>query len=77
MLLKFHKENIFIKKETPTQMFSCEFCRIYENIYFEEQLRMAASDCSGNYCFLAKDIVAFFFVSVYRFPSQVLMKLLP
>ena len=24
----------FIKKETPAQMFSCEFCEIFKNTYF-------------------------------------------
>ena len=29
----------FIKKETPTQMFSCEFCEIFKNTFFIEHLR--------------------------------------
>ena len=29
-------------KETPTQVLSCEFCKIFKNNYFEELLRMAA-----------------------------------
>ena len=28
--------------EVPTQVFSCEYCKIFKNIYFED-LRMAAS----------------------------------
>ena len=28
-------------KKTPTQMFSCEICEIFQNIYFEH-LRMTA-----------------------------------
>ena len=24
----------FIKKETPAQVFSCEFCEIFKNTYF-------------------------------------------
>ena len=29
----------FIKKKTPTQVFSYEFCRIFQNIFFTEHLR--------------------------------------
>ena len=25
-------------KETPTQLFSCEYCEIFKTIYFEEHL---------------------------------------
>ena len=30
---------VFIKKETLAQMFSCEFCEIFKNIFFVEHLR--------------------------------------
>ena len=30
-------------KETPTQVFSCEYCEIFKNTYFEEHLQTAAS----------------------------------
>ena len=30
-------------KNTPTQLFSCEFCEIFKNTYFEEHLRTTAS----------------------------------
>ena len=33
----------FIKKETSTQVFSCEYCDTFKNTYFEEHLRTAAS----------------------------------
>ena len=33
----------FIKKETLAQVFSCEFCEIFKNMYFEDHLRKAAS----------------------------------
>ena len=41
---KFHRktplsESRFLKKETPTQVFSCEICEIFKNTYFEEHLR--------------------------------------
>ena len=29
--------------ESPTQVFSCEYCEIFKNTYFEEHLRTAAS----------------------------------
>ena len=32
-------------KETPAQVFSCEYCEISPNIYFEERLQMATSVC--------------------------------
>ena len=32
----------FIKKETPTQVFSCEICEI-KNTHFEEHVRTTAS----------------------------------
>ena len=31
-----------IKKDTPTQVFSCEFCEIFKDTYFEEHLWTAA-----------------------------------
>ena len=34
----------FIKKENPTQVFSCEFCKVFKNSYFVEYLQTAASD---------------------------------
>ena len=35
----------FIKKETLSHMFSCEFCEISLNTFFTEHIRTAASDC--------------------------------
>ena len=40
----FHKKGVlktydFIKKETPTQVFSCKFGEIFKNNYSEEHLR--------------------------------------
>ena len=31
-------------KETPTQVFSCEYYKIFKNTYFEKHLRAAAPD---------------------------------
>ena len=39
-LIKLHK---LYWKETPTQMFSCEFCDNFKNTYLEEHLQMVAS----------------------------------
>ena len=33
----------FIKKETPPQMLSCEFCNIFQNTHFVKHLQIAAS----------------------------------
>ena len=30
------------QKETPTQVFSCEYCELFKNNYFEKHLQMAA-----------------------------------
>ena len=35
--------SLFTKKKTLTQMFFCEYCEIFRNIYFEEHLQTAAS----------------------------------
>ena len=29
----------FIKKETPTQMFSCEICEVFQNIFLKNNCR--------------------------------------
>ena len=46
-ILQNSKENTctcnFIKKETLTQMFSCEFCEISKNTFFTEHLWVTAS----------------------------------
>ena len=34
----------FIKKETLTQVFSCEFCEIFKKTIFTEHMRTAASE---------------------------------
>ena len=37
-------EGVFI---TPAQLFSCEYCEIFQNVYFEEHLRTTAlEECS-------------------------------
>ena len=42
----------FISKETPAQMFSCEFCELYKNTYFEEHPRTAGSEIPARRCAL-------------------------
>ena len=32
------------EKETPTQVFSCEYCEIFKNTYFEEYLHAAVTE---------------------------------
>ena len=46
-LLKFIRPQAcnFIKKETLTQVFSCEFCEIFKNSLFTEHLQATASTC--------------------------------
>ena len=38
-----------LKKETLTQVFSCEYCEIYKNTYFEEHLQKGASEEENSY----------------------------
>ena len=38
------------QKETPTQVFSCEFFATFKNTYFEEHLQMTASISGVNIC---------------------------
>ena len=35
----------FIKKETLAQVFSCNFCETFKNIFFTEHLRTTVSEC--------------------------------
>ena len=45
MFRKIHTEVCnFIKRETLAQLFSYEFCEIFKNKFFTEQLRVTASD---------------------------------
>ena len=38
------KPATLLKKETPTQVFSCEFCEIFKNTFPTEHFQAAASD---------------------------------
>ena len=40
-------KNLFLQlnqKETPAQVFSSEYCKIFKNTYFEKHMRTAASE---------------------------------
>ena len=41
----------FIKKVTPAQVFSCEFCEIFENSFFAEHLWVSASAHYTSSCY--------------------------
>ena len=34
--------------ETPTQVFSCEYCELYKNSFFEEHLRLTTEETTGS-----------------------------
>ena len=38
------------EKENPPQVFSCKYCKILKNSYFEENQRTAASALIITYC---------------------------
>ena len=44
----------FIKK-TPVQVFSCEFCEIFKNTYFVENLRAAVPEDTGQVIIVSED----------------------
>ena len=60
------KHEGLIKNETPTQVVSCEFCKIFKNTYFEENLRTATS--AVNY--FRKKFHFFMLDSVLNTPFQ-------
>ena len=57
----------FIKKETLTQVFSCEFCKISKNTFYTESLRMTASVVTYPFYFIFNSffltIISMFFLS--------------
>ena len=42
----------FIKKRTPTQVFSCGVCKVFKNTYFEEYLRTTAFVVSFSWLYV-------------------------
>ena len=50
LLIKLHALGLQLyQKETSTQVFSCEYCKILKNTCFEEHLRTAASVLYKNF----------------------------
>ena len=43
----------FIKKETLTKVFSCEFCEIFKNTFFYRTPQVTASDCFWSFVVLS------------------------
>ena len=47
-ITQYSQENtcgvFFQQKEVATQVFSCEYCKIFKKTYFEDYLRKAASE---------------------------------
>ena len=61
---QIYLKNLAAKKETPAQVFSYEYCKMFKNTYFEEHLRTAAS---GNVCsFFAMIFDMFVLVIVHK-----------
>ena len=46
----------FIYKEIPTQVFSDEYCELYQNTYFVEDLQMAGSETPVRQPFFNKNL---------------------
>ena len=48
-LIKLEASGLQIyQTETPTQVFPCDYCKVFKKTYFEEHLRTAASVCSKD-----------------------------
>ena len=45
---KTSRLELYLERETPTQFFSCKFCKIFEITYFIEHLRTAVSAFWGT-----------------------------
>ena len=83
--VRWKKACNFIKKETPTQLFSCEFCYILKNTFLTEHLRVTVSDhrrCDTKKAENTDAWVSFNKVQVFRTenllketPTQVFLKI--
>ena len=51
----------FMKKETLAQVFSCEFCKIFKNSFFTENLRVTASNFSISMLLLEPELLKYLF----------------
>ena len=60
-----------IKKETPSQVFSCQFCDIFKNIFFIEHLRwlllptLKPLDSLRQLCKSISKLVTVYFISTF------------
>ena len=60
-----------IEKETPSQVFSCQFCEIFKNIFFIEHLRglrlptLKPLDSQRQLCKWISKLVTVYFISVF------------
>ena len=41
-------KKVILKRETPTQVLSCEFCEIFKNAFFAEHLWTTASEKTAS-----------------------------
>ena len=65
-LIKLQSETCnFIKKETPTHVFSSEFSEMFKNFFFKEHLRVNASANDFN-LFFRLNVIALQFFAVYK-----------
>ena len=49
-ILQISQENIYVEVDgSPTQVFSCGICKIFNNTYFEEHLQTTASQTCSNF----------------------------
>ena len=49
-------EGIFIKKETPTKVFSCKFFDIFKNTFFTEHFTKTSSFSNSSHSFILRKI---------------------
>ena len=60
----------FIKKETLAQVFSCEFCKIFENIVLKEYLRWLL--LTLRLLCVKRNVLKIFFLFCYRISDKIL-----
>ena len=59
----------FIKKETPTKIFSCQFCESFKNTFFTKHFKTASSFCNSSHTFILQKCF------IYLFKPNLLEKL--
>ena len=64
-------QSLFIKRETLTQVFCCEFCKISKNTYFIEHLRTAASEHCKISCTTSSFVLEFFGRTAFPFLPKI------